>query len=556
MSPGTTPLPAPAPQPDPHRVVPALALVLHAHLPFVRHPEHPEFLEERWLFEAIIECYLPLLQMLDGWARDAVPGRLTLTVSPTLAAMLADPFLRDRFDAHLGRMRDLARQEEQRHLFQPAWLDVARFHRERLNRIHATWQEIRRDLLGAWRGHAEAGRIEILACAATHALLPLLTELPGALRGQLLTAVAEHRRHFGSDPRGIWLPECAYTPAIEPALHQAGFRWFVLETHGLLLARPAPPQGVLSPVLTPTGLAAFARDPASARQVWSRHGGYPGDPRYREFHRDLADDAEWGYLAPFTAGTDVRVPTGIRYHRVTGPDLPKELYQPGAALAATREHAAHFIAERIRQFHHAAPGQPAVLVTPYDAELFGHWWFEGPDFLDAVARGIAADPAALRMTTLGDHLKSLPALPVCTPADSTWGEGGHLAVWLDDSNAWMQRPLRRMAVQMARYALAGGDDPLRQRALRQAARELLLAQASDWPFLIRMGTARDYAQKRFHQHVADFDRLIAHLSGREPWDPSFLATLESRDNLFPSIDPTWWSNPPEAPEQRSSVAVE
>ncbi len=550
------PAPTPAPQPDPHRVVPAIALVLHAHLPFVRHPEHPEFLEERWLFEAIIECYLPLLQMLDGWARDAVPGRLTLTVSPTLAAMLADPFLQDRFDSHLDRMRDLARQEEQRHLFQPAWLDVARFHRDRLNRIHASWQEIRRDLLGAWQRHAEAGRIEILACAATHALLPLLTDHPGALRGQLLTAVTGHRRHFGSAPRGIWLPECAYTPAIEPALHQAGFRWFILETHGLLLAQPSPPQGILSPVLTPTGLAAFARDPASARQVWSRHGGYPGDPRYREFHRDLADDAEWGYLAPFTAGTDARVPTGIRYHRVTGPDLPKELYQPGAALAATREHAAHFISERIRQLSHTAPHQPALLVCPYDAELFGHWWFEGPDFLDAVARGIAANPTKLRMSTLGDHLASLPALPVCTPADSTWGEGGHLTVWLDDSNAWMQRPLRRMAVQMARFALTGGDDPLRQRALRQAARELLLAQASDWPFLIRMGTARNYARSRFDRHVADFDRLISQLSGREPWDPSFLSAVESRDNLFPDIDPTWWANPTEDPERCSSVAVE
>jgi len=515
-------------------------LVFHAHLPFVRHPEHAEFLEERWLFEAIIECYIPLIWMLDGWARERVPGRFTLTVSPTLAAMLSDPLLQSRFDGHLRRMEELARHEEERHLFQPAWLDVARFHRARLARVRDTWEGIGHDLVSVWRRHAEEGRIEILTCAATHALLPLLTDQPGALRGQLRTAVQEHRRHFGVDPKGIWLPECAYSPGIEAALCDAGFRWFVLETHGLLLAKPPAPAGVLSPVITPNGLAAFARDPASARQVWSRQGGYPGDPRYREFHRDLADDAEWGYIAPFVAGTGVRVPTGIRYHRVTGPGLEKELYEPGAALAATREHAAHFVAERVRNPTGCALPQPALMVAPYDAELFGHWWFEGPDFLDAVARIIASDPARIGMTTLGGYLRRHPVQPVCAPAESTWGEGGHLAVWLDETNAWMQRPLRRMGVQLGRLAGTGSADPRRQRALRQAARELMLAQASDWPFLIRMGTAGDYARQRFERHVADFDRLIAMLTGRSPWDESGLMEIESRDNLFPDIQPEWW----------------
>ena len=523
---------------------PYLSLLLHAHLPFVRHPEHADFLEERWLFEAIIECYLPLVRMLDSWERDGIAGVINLTVSPTLAAMLSDDLLRDRFEAHLGRMEALGRAEEERHALQPAWAAVARHYTERLEEVRGTWEREQGNVLGAWARHARAGRLELLTCAATHALLPLLVETPGALRGQIRTAVQEHQRHFGVSPRGIWLPECAYGPGIEEELRSAGLRWFVVETHGLLLGQPPSPHGVFGPVVTPTGLAAFARDPASARQVWSRHGGYPGDPRYREFHSDLAEVAEWGYLAPHAAGTGVRVATGFKYHRVTGGSGPKELYDPMAARAAVAEHARHFVAERSRHLHAQATamGRPPFLLAPYDAELFGHWWYEGPEFLDAVVRRVASGEEGIRMVGLGGYLTAHPVNPVSVPASSTWGEAGHLGVWLDDSNAWMQRPLHGMAVRMSALARMESEvDPVRRRALVQLARELMLAQASDWPFLVRMGTARDYARARFETHVRNFWRLEAMLAGREGWDGTALADLEARDNLFPELDPQWWA---------------
>jgi 1,4-alpha-glucan branching enzyme len=523
---------------------PLFSLLLHAHLPFVRHPEHADFLEERWLFEALIECYLPLVRMLDGWERDGVAGVINLTVSPTLAAMLSDDLLRRRFEVHLGRMEALGRMEEDRHALQPEWAAVARHYAERLREVRATWDRERGNVLGAWSRHARAGRLELLTCAATHALLPLLVEDRGALRGQIRTAVHEHRRHFGATPRGIWLPECAYGPGIEEELLAAGLRWFVVETHGLLLGHPPSPHGVFGPVVTPAGMAAFARDPASARQVWSRHGGYPGDPRYREFHSDLADVAEWGYLAPYAAGTGVRVATGFKYHRVTGGAGPKELYDPGTARAAVAEHARHFVVERARHLHAqtAAMGRPPFLLAPYDAELFGHWWYEGPEFLDAVVRRVAEGEEGIRMIGLGGYLAAHPVNPVSLPAASTWGEGGHLGVWLDASNAWMQRPLHSMAVRMTSHVRMESDPgEVRRRVLVQMARELMLAQASDWPFLVRMGTAKEYAQVRFETHQRRFRKLETMLSGREGWDEVALAEMEARDNLFPELDPQWWA---------------
>ncbi len=521
----------------------SLALVLHAHLPFVRHPEHAHFHEESWLFEAILECYLPLIGLMSGWERDRLPWALTLTVSPVLGAMLRDPLLKTRFGRYLDGLVELAAREEERQLLRPREQAVARFYSGRLAGARSLWEQCGGDLPAVWKGFAQGGRLEILTCAATHALLPLLLEEPAALRAQLQTAVRFHQESFGCAPRGIWLPECAYVPELDPFLSEAGLRWFVLEAHGILLADPPSPYAVFSPVVTPRGLAAFGRDPASARQVWSREGGYPGDPRYREFHRDMAHDAEWSYVAPYLYGAQNRGFTGIKGHRVTGGTGDKECYAREEAMAAVREHAAHFIGQRSRQFAETElrMDRPPLVVAPYDAELFGHWWFEGPEFLDAVVRGTADGRAGFGLTTLAGQLARNPVNPVAIPARSTWGEGGQLKVWLDPSNAWMQTHLRiaaRRMVELARTeAPAGGWE---ERALNQAGRELLLAQASDWPFLVRMGTATDYARNRFVGHVDAFNRIHAQLTGTAPRDDSWLGFLGARDNLFPWLDYRWW----------------
>src|SRR5687768_13341828 len=260
-----------------------LSLVLHAHLPFVRHPEHEHFLEESWLYEAITETYLPLLRMLQGWERDGVNARVALTMSPTLCAMLLDPLLCRRYERHLEALISLAEKETHRTHLDRALNPLAEMYLQEFANVCELWERAEGNLVRAFGKLQDAGRIEIITCAATHALLPLFASQPECIRAQILIGRDHYRSCFGRDPRGIWLPECAYEPALEPALREANIRWFITEAHGVLHANPRPQYGIFAPILTENGIAVFGRDLDSARQVWSRNEGYPGDPRYRDF---------------------------------------------------------------------------------------------------------------------------------------------------------------------------------------------------------------------------------------------------------------------------------
>ncbi|RMG45399.1 MAG: DUF1957 domain-containing protein [Acidobacteria bacterium] len=517
-----------------------LVVLLHAHLPWVRHPELPFFLEEHWLFEAVFECYLPLVEALRALERDGVPVRLTVDVSPTLAAMLEDPLLRGRTAEFGARLLRLCRQEEERTRGDRAFSDVVAFYRKRLTRLLDLYERLGRDLNGELARLERAGLLELATCAATHPILPSLLDRPELARGQIRTAVREHERIFGRRPRGIWLPECAYAPPLDRYLAEADLRWFAVDAHGLLSASPSPRYGIYAPCWTEHGVAVFARDVASAREVWSARGGYPGDPVYREFYRDVGWDLPFEQIAPFIDPSGQRMFTGLKYYRITGETEAKEPYDPRAARARALEHGDHFVARRREQARDQASrmDRPPVLFCPYDAELFGHWWFEGPWFLERVFRSLAAaddlDPA-----TPGDVLARAGALQVVDLEPSSWGAGGHLAVWLDESNEWCLPHLTGIGERLAaRLEERDPGDAAKGRILRQAVREAMLAQASDWPFLMSTGTAVEYATRRFTEHVQRFNRLDGML-GRvalEGDDRRFLELCEERDGLFPSLD--------------------
>lgn len=519
-----------------------LCLVLHAHLPFVRHPEHDRFLEENWLFEAMTECYLPLLQLLEKWQEAGLAARVTFSLTPTLCAMLRDPLLQGRYQRHLEELIELAEQETLRTVWEPRLRPLAEFYLERFLAAREIYRGWGGDLVNAFRHYQDAGRIEIISSAATHALLPLLANHPPSVRAQIHVAREDYRRCFGRDPEGIWLPECAYYEGLDEVLKQAGLRWFITETHGLLNARPRPRYGPFAPVYTRAEVAAFARDQACARQVWSRTEGYPGDARYRDFYRDIGFDLDLDYLRPYLAAGGIRSFTGIKYHRITGGTGPKAIYERPEALAAVNEHATHFLAAREDQVGKLAGllDRPPVLVAPYDAELFGHWWFEGPEFLDALVRRICVEKRTVRLITPGDYLRAHPTNQVATPAASSWGEGGGWRVWLNEKNEWVFRLLA--AAQLRMTALVGrfpNPGPLQHRALQQAGRELLLAQASDWPFILHTGTSADYARRRVVEHLRRFDRLARELTQNRV-DEAALAGVEAQDNLFPELDYRHW----------------
>jgi 1,4-alpha-glucan branching enzyme len=518
-----------------------LALLLHAHLPFVRHPEREKFLEESWLFEAITESYLPLLQILQGWEHDGLPARLTLTLTPTLCSMLLDPLLQERYQRHLKALTGLAEKEILRTRNEPEFNRLADFYLKRLSALSDLYLNCEGDLVGAFRRLQNGGRLEIIGCAASHALLPLLQH-PPSVRAQILTGCSHYRACFGRDPSGFWLPECAYQAGVEPALAEAGVSWFVTESQGILHANPQPRRGVFAPIHTPLGLAAFGRDQASSKQVWSRQHGYPGDPRYRDFYRDIGFDLDLDYVQACLPTPEIRGFTGIKYHRVTGKEGAKEIYDRAAALQAAADHARHFLESRIEQIRQVSGllDQPPILLAPYDAELFGHWWYEGPEFLDHLVRAAAIGPTPLKMLTPGDYLQRHPAGQLAQPAASSWGESGDWRVWLNETNAWIYPHLRVAQQRMTQLAQQfPSPPPLEKRALQQAARELLLAQSSDWAFLLRTGTSPDYGRKRVTDHLFRFTVLHEQLTGagvNERW----LEKIESRDNLFQEVDPQLW----------------
>ncbi len=527
-----------------------LALILHAHLPFVRHPEHDEFLEEDWFFEAITESYIPLLAMMERLVRDEVPFKLTMTVTPTLCAMLQDQLLRDRYVRYLDRSVALAEREIARNRDDDRLRSLSEFYHEHFRQSRERFFHWNGDLLSVFRSLRDEGSLETIASAATHGLLPLLQQSREAVRAQILTGCDSYRATFQADPAGFWLPECAYHPGVEKILREADVRWFIVDAHGLMLADPRPRRAIYAPCFTPAGPAVLARDRDSSRQVWSAAEGYPGDPAYREFYRDIGFELPLEHLWPESASA-LRKFTGIKYHRITGRHDEKELYDPMAATQRAHEHAAHFLSARQRQLDELRPLDfDPIVVAPFDAELFGHWWFEGPQFLESLLRQAAHTHQDLRLTSMEHYgeadfqlttptefLAQHPTQQTLSPATSSWGENGHLAVWLDKTNSWIYPHLYSAAERMTNLARAHREltGDLAERVLKQLARELLLAQSSDWAFLIRTGTAKHYATKRVTDHLLRFNRLHDEfVSGQI--DEGFVANCEWRDNIFPEID--------------------
>ncbi len=512
-----------------------LALVLHAHLPFVRHPEHDEFLEEGWLYEAITESYIPLLWMMEGLASDGVEFRLTMSLTPTLVTMLNDELLRRRYLRHLDRLCELAEKEVERTRHLPEFHDTAVFYRERFATAREDYcHRWKKDLVGAFARLRQTGKLEIVAGAASHGYLPLLRVNPAAVRAQIFLGAQHYTETFGGAPRGFWLPECGFYPGLDETLKEAGIRYFFVESAAIESAK----FGVHAPLYCPSGVAAFGRDPEASKQVWSSVEGYPGDHDYREFYRDIGHDLDLDYLKPCIHRDGIRVNTGIKYHRVTGRTDGKEPYVRQRAWDKAAAHADHFLRSRQAQAQslNGQMGRKPIVVAPYDAELFGHWWFEGPVWLNDLCRLTAGGQKIVRLVTPSEYLDEYPVNQVETPGASSWGYKGHHEVWLNSANDWIYPHLHAAADQMSELAeVFPAADGLTRRALGQAARELLLAQSSDWAFIMTRGTMVPYAIRRTKEHLLRFRQLYDMLKEDRVHEDG-LGEMEERDNIFPKLD--------------------
>ena len=516
-----------------------LALVLHSHLPYVRHPEYDRFLEEDWLFEAITETYIPLINVFEGLVNDGVDFRITMSLTPTLIAMLTDPQLQHRYVRHLNKLIELSEKEIERTKHQPEFNSLANmYHALFLNARSVFEEKYDRNIVTAFRKFQDLGKVEIITCAATHGFLPLMQNR-NAIRAQIKVAVDQHTKHLGRPPRGIWLPECGYFEGLDEILKEAGLRYFFTDSHGIFHATPRPKYGVYAPLVCRSGIAAFGRDIESSKQVWSSIEGYPGDYNYRDFYRDVGFDLDYDTVRPYLHDDGVRVNLGIKYYKITGKTDHKEPYVRQQALDRAADHAGNFMFNREKQIEWLSGivrDRKPIIVAPYDAELYGHWWFEGPDWINFLMRKIAYDQKTIRLTTPSEYLAEHPVNQVATPSLSSWGYKGYAEVWLNDTNDWIYRHLHVAAdrmVELARQFPSG--EGVRRRALNQAARELLLAQSSDWSFIMKTGSHVEYAVKRTQDHVLRFTRLYDDIKAGTV-DEAWLADHEYRDNIFPDID--------------------
>jgi len=485
----------------------SVLLALHAHLPYVRHPEWDNFLEEQWLFEAVVETYAPLVLVLEELRREKVPVRLTLTLSPTLLLMLDDGLLHDRTVRFVETRLRLLDEEAERHskLTDPI-RPLVKMYRERFTAIRQILNG-RGGLIRSFRSLEEAGMIEIITCGATHGFLPHLIQSVGTVERQVATGCRVYERLLGHHPRGIWLPECGFIPGIEEILAVNNIEYFFTESHGIELASPGKHYedgDPLVPVKTPAGPVAFGRDRETSKAVWSSVEGYPGDPYYRDFYRDVGFDLPAEVVAPYLPPAVEHTFTGIKYHRITGETEHKEPYDRDIALAKARGHARDFVRRldgRLHWIGERGMNHPLV-VCPYDAELFGHWWFEGIDWLGFVFRELAAQ-SEVKPATATDFMESGGDIRRGVPAHSSWGDGGYGEVWGSEQAEWvfphvygLNHHLRRLKVRHR-----GSRNEIVNRALVQFERELLLLESSDWPFILHTGTQTGYAKIRLAEHL-------------------------------------------------------
>ncbi|MBK6308773.1 MAG: DUF1957 domain-containing protein [Gemmatimonadetes bacterium] len=543
-------------------------LLLHSHLPYVlHHGRWPHGSD--WLCEAALETYLPLIETLRQLEAGEVAAPVTLGLTPVLANQLAHPTFAVEFEAFVAQRLAAcdAAAAELAGTPDEALIPLTRFWSTRLTRMRALWDALGGDLLGEFRRLQAAERLELVTSAATHAFLPLLGR-DESIALQLLLAKREHRRLFGRDAEGCWVPECGYRPrgrwspradapgagvrrGIEEHLADAGFRYFVVDAH---TARAGAPLGVygdriggeathvaapgrerggrfpqspyrayrVSGARAPVEVAALVRDPRSSVRVWSRGDGYPGDGAYLEFHK-------------------IRWPGGLRFWRVTARDADlgdKAPYDPLAARLTARAHA-HDFAELLGEIAGERSGSASLITAPFDTELFGHWWFEGPDFLADLYAALPGVPR-LRAVTAGEHLARHATRVSTKLVRGSWGRDGDYSMWFNERVQAMWPVIWELEEAFWDVAPAALAHPQASAILAQAARSLLLLQSSDWPFIVTTGAVEDYALARFEGHARDARLLLAAvrgvLDGGEATAGRALADeLRRRDDLFPDV---------------------
>ncbi len=560
----------------------SFTFVLHSHLPWVlNHGIWPH--GTSWLNEAAAETYLPLLVELYHLVDTGYTPRMTLGITPVLTEMLINEKFKSGFSEYIRGRIDAARHDREQFLTEhfPVRVKTAEFWIDYFSRMEdAFHHRFNRDIVGGFSDLQKKGILEIITCGATHGYFPLLSR-DSSINAQVKCAVESYKRVYGQSPRGIWMPECAYRPGYDwknPITGEEGKRkgveWFLAKhgldytfvdthltmggiAHGVYAARfkllkdlwerfaqqyksnvEIEGRSPYNPYLFGTSepqepVGFFTRDERTGILVWSGEHGYPGDGNYLDFHKK-------------------HFPGGNRYWKVTALKLDlgqKMEYYLDDVPARLDDNATHFkntMKELLKNYKQQA-GKPGIVTAMYDAELFGHWWFEGPWWINRVLRWVQDDPE-LELTTAGRYYdEHMPVQQIGLP-EGSWGQGGGHWIWLNEWTTWTWERIYECEKKMEDLAEKYGnrEDETLRNICKQVARENLLLQASDWQFLISTWSARDYAEARVALHYENFSKLynmaVTYGEGRTVpqgnWE--FLGRVMGDDNLFPDVDLNWW----------------
>ncbi|MDC7228548.1 MAG: DUF1957 domain-containing protein [Spirochaetales bacterium] len=514
-----------------------LGFVLHSHLPYVHHPEKEKCLEENWFFDALAETYLPLIGLMNKLYAEDIAYKLTISLSPTLTTMLMDELLQERFVAYLEDKIALGEKEIVRNKKDSDKLKLSKLYKEHYEDCLDKYENLyKRNIIKAFKTLEKAGCIEIITTAATHAFMPLYQELPQVIEAQIHTAVISYGRVFGQAPRGMWIPELGYFPGLGKYMKQHGIDYSFIAAHGQLFACKKSKYGVYAPVETSSGILAFSRDIPASRSVWSTDDGYPGDQVYRDARQDIGYELPFEYIGPHIFDEKIRINTGYKYYRIATGEAGHR-YQPEKAEAKAIDHADNFIYQRIKQVKKLDKlmDRTPMVICPYDSEIFGKWWYEGIIWLEHVIRKAALSDD-LEMISPSQYIDEYTENEKVEPIFSSWGNKGYASVWLGGANDWIYRHVHKASERMQELVARFPDESgLKKRVLDQAAREVLLAQASDWPFIMKTCLNADYAKMRVKRHLHNFNKIYDNLC-RNTVNTEWLTRIEKENKIFPDLD--------------------
>jgi len=516
----------------------AISLVLNAHLPFVRdyHKNGEDLFlssEEDWFFEALAETYMPLLGVFERLESAHVPFCLSIALSPLLCQMMQDELLIKKFIAYTDKQIEFGLREQERTRATPAMHNLAKMYCDRAVDRKITFTErYECNLLNVFDYFQRKGRIEIFGASATNAFLPFYINYPEAIQAQIEVALACSRRYFNTFIQGFWLPELGWCGELDQNLRLYNVNYTVVDAHGFVCGKPAPKHGSFFPVKTPAGIFVFSRDYCAGKELENIcHDSY------RDNSRDAGYELTSEELVPFINSNGMRMRSGYKYWTRSGGNGC--YYNPMKAFESAVEQARSFLEVQSVRLSQAASHmeQMPISVCACNADGFGRFWHEGPAFLEALFR-LRAEFPGLEFTTPSDYLGSqdLSGIEKSMPEFSSAGSSGYAETWLDSSNDWMYRHLMRAQDRMAELSHRFPDDSgLNERALNQAARELLLAQSSDWPKLLYNQECTEYARTQIEDALRNFTTIYESL-GSNYISTEWLTKLEKRHNVFPNIN--------------------